>query len=365
MNDTISNAIPLNRRQLHALGLCARHELTWGLRRVSEHGRELRDRAAEIPDPCLRAAAQCALETKRGHTDGAGLFSALARCRNPELLRALVSLEMILDYLDCVHEEAPTERNGRQLHLAIVDALDPRRPLSDWFRFAPWPGDGGYLRGLVCSTREACRALPAYDVVRPFALVEAWRCQVLPLNHIVDHGARRRALKRWAATEFAGDLGLPWFELAATGSTLMVVLPLLALAADPRATSAEAQNLVSAYWPWIPLAATVLDAYVDQQEDRAGGRYNYLRYYGDGDVAIIRAQHVVSSAARAMLPLRGGHHHAVIFACMVAMYLSKDSANVPEMRDSTRSLVEAGGSLTKLLVPVLRLWRIRYGHQAA
>jgi hypothetical protein len=50
---------------------------------------------------------------------------------------------------------------------------------------------------------------------------------------------------------------------------------------------------------------------------------------------------------------------------MFAMYLSRDSANGPELRAATASLVQAGGSLTRLLVPVLRLWRTAYGLRAA
>jgi hypothetical protein len=50
---------------------------------------------------------------------------------------------------------------------------------------------------------------------------------------------------------------------------------------------------------------------------------------------------------------------------MVAMYLSRDSAYTPELRASTRTLVDAGGSLTKLLLPILRTWRIAYGLRSA
>jgi hypothetical protein len=55
----------------------------------------------------------------------------------------------------------------------------------------------------------------------------------------------------------------------------------------------------------------------------------------------------------------------VIAACMVAMYLSKDSARTPAMRPTTDRLSEAGGSLTRLLLPVLRLWRVAYAQRSA
>jgi hypothetical protein len=42
------------------------------------------------------------------------------------------------------------------------------------------------------------------------------------------------------------------------------------------------------------------------------------------------------------------------------MYLSKDSSRSRALRASSASLAGAGGSLTALLLPVLRIWRIAY-----
>jgi hypothetical protein len=47
------------------------------------------------------------------------------------------------------------------------------------------------------------------------------------------------------------------------------------------------------------------------------------------------------------------------------LYLTKDSAHTPAMRATTASLVRAGGSLTRLLLPILRLWRIAYAQRSA
>jgi tetraprenyl-beta-curcumene synthase len=52
--------------------------------------------------------------------------------------------------------------------------------------------------------------------------------------------------------------------------------------------------------------------------------------------------------------------HILIVAAMSAMYLSKDSARTPDMRKQTRVLIQAGGTVARLLLPVLRLWRVLY-----
>jgi tetraprenyl-beta-curcumene synthase len=62
--------------------------------------------------------------------------------------------------------------------------------------------------------------------------------------------------------------------------------------------------------------------------------------------------------------LHRGRRHAVLVACVVSMYLSKDSARTEQAREQTGRLVRAGGSLARLLAPVLRLWRIAYAQRS-
>ena len=51
--------------------------------------------------------------------------------------------------------------------------------------------------------------------------------------------------------------------------------------------------------------------------------------------------------------------------CMIALYLSKDSARVLELRTTTDTLVRSGGSLVRLLLPILRAWRTLYDQRHA
>jgi tetraprenyl-beta-curcumene synthase len=144
-----------------------------------------RRRALAIPDAPIREDALASLAHKRTHADGAALFWILPRRRDPRLLRLLVAYEIILDFLDNVSERGAGAgmANGRQLHLALSDAIDLRVPLSDYYRYNPWRDDGGYLRALVETCREGCASLPSYSRVRDLVIREATRTQVLALNH--------------------------------------------------------------------------------------------------------------------------------------------------------------------------------------
>lgn len=364
MRTADSNPLPLTSPQLRALAGAAARELSWTQRAVSRHTRRWRALACRIPAAPLREAALRSLATKRGHTNGAALFAALPRRRDPVLLELLVAYEVIWDYLDSAHELAPDEANGRQLHLALVDALQPDRPAADWYRHSPWRDDGGYLAALVRTCRDACTRLPSFAQVRTPLLEQAWRGQVLALNHLVDGTARDAALERWAADEALGATPLEWYELSGAASASLVAHALFALAAEPVLTDAQVQAVLAVYWPWISLATTMLDSFVDRDEDLRTGDHSYVAHYPDEATAVRQLQACIGRCAAGVRELPRGERHAVILACMIAMYLSKDSACAPGARQSTRMLLSAGGSLTVALRPVLRSWRVRYGQQA-
>jgi tetraprenyl-beta-curcumene synthase len=362
----MSDPLPLSPRQVWALLAAASRELLWGLRAVSREVRAWREFAQQIPDEAIRQDALRSLINKRGHTDGAALFWILPRRRHHDLLRLLVTYELIWDFLDCLNERGASEgtANGRQLHRALVEALDPAAAISDYYCFHPWRDDGGYLRALVESCRRSCAALPSYGRVRPLVLREARRAQVLALNHDLDPGGRDASLRAWARREFAGERRLSWFELSGAASASVTIHAFLALASEPSCSEAEIRRTCAAYFPWMSAATTMLDSYVDQAEDIVNGDHRYIAHYASAQLADERVRELVTRSAREARRLRHGHRHAVINACMIAMYLSKDSARTPSMRASTASFVHAGGSLTRLLLPVLRLWRIVFAQRA-
>jgi tetraprenyl-beta-curcumene synthase len=324
-------------------------------------------RAQAIPDAAIREDALSSIERKRGHADGAALFWILTRRRDLNLLRLLVAYEIIWDFLDCVNERgaAVGTANGRQLHLALIEALDPGAPVSDYYCYHPWHDDGGYLRSLVETCRHSCAALPSYGRVRPALVREARRAQVLALNHDTDPRDRDAALEAWAEREFSGERHMSWFELSGAASASMTVHAFLALAARRDCTEVDVRCTCAAYFPWLSAATTMLDSYVDQVEDERNGDHRYIAHYSSEALAQERVRELVARSAREARRLSNGHRHAVIAACMVAMYLSKDSARTPAMRARTAGIVEAGGSLTRVLLPILRLWRVAFALQGA
>jgi tetraprenyl-beta-curcumene synthase len=319
-----------------------------------------------MPDSMLRNDALDTLGKSRANADGAALFSAVARRRDPRLLRLLVAYELMADFLDSVSERGACAgvTNGRQLHLAMVDALDPNQAVRDHYRHNPWRENGGYLQLLIAACRERFASLPAHACVQAQAIHAAELAEVQGCNHEPDPARREIMLRHWAERKFPQDMGLSWFELTGAASAWLSVLALLTLAAEVTVDKHDGIETTGSYL-WISLAGTMLDSIGDMDEDLAQGAHSYIAHYPSEEIAAVRIAELIRRASAGARALPRGDRHAVIVACMVAMYLSKDSARAPHMRARSASLARAGGPLARALVPVLRIWRVAYGQQSA
>jgi tetraprenyl-beta-curcumene synthase len=358
---------PWSSGQTRALVRAVGRELGWGLPRVRREVSAWRVRAAHIPDPEVRAAALDALARKRSYLDGAALFSILPDRRDPRLLGLLVGFQIAADFLDDASERGVSARgrSGGSLMAAFADAVDLEAlPVGAYYEDHPWTDDGGYLRDLVASSRAACSELPGYGPTRELLVHEARRARALELVHEPDPDRRDDQLRRLARDEGPGRPDDAWwFETAAGSASALPVIVLLALAADPQATDADRRAAAQAY-RWVGALSTMLDGYVDQVEDRALGRWNAIARYRSATDATDRIGDLIDRSLSGVGRLRNGPRHIVIVSSMIALFLSHDSAREPDRVASTDALIAAGGSLTRRLVPALRMWRTALGQRA-
>lgn len=251
-----------------------------------------------------------------------------------------------------------------QLHLALYEALEPDAVVSDYYLHHPHKQDGGYARALVASCRESVLLLPSYPQVQPLATRAARLAQVLAVNHEPNPQTRDTALAGWAAEHFPHRRELRWFEWTGAASAWLTILALLSLAADPGRSAEDAQALYDAYLPWVSLAGTMLDSYGDIAEDEQAGAHSYIAHYPHEQAAVARVAQLIARAQSETATLPHPERHIVLSSCMIAMYLSKDTARASEYREATRTLAHAAGPLALALLPILRGWRIAYGQQA-
>src|SRR5580692_1943125 len=344
---------PLTLSQMRSLGAAVALELLWAEPIVRRELRRWRARAAAIPDEGVRRDAISAIDRKRENVHGAALFCILASRRSKVLLRLLVAYQVMWDFLDSASESAVEvdDVSGLQLHAAMVDALDPARPMRDYYLYDAREGDAGYLRALVDECRQQCQGLRSFQQVQPFLVADATRASVQALNHDPCPTSRVAKLRAWVERQFPEEQEAEWFELTGAAAASISIFPLLALASDLDVADEEIASVHRIYSPWVNVLTTMLDSYVE--------------YYPNRDVALERLAEIIRRCLSGASALPGGEKHVVVISSMVAMYMSKDGARTNDNRLVTNALLARSGSLPQVLLPVLRLWLICYGQRAA
>lgn len=344
------------RQQVGTVVSATGQDLSWALSECAKQTHQWSQGAGSIPDDSIRAAAMRTFE--RGHLAGATLFATLNSHRNPELLRAVLAYQTIVDFLDDLHQRHPTAVNGQRLYLALVDALIPGGPLPDYYAHHCAENDAGYLSSLIQDCRRHCAALPSFTKVQTRAVREARRTQrALTVGHCPDETSRERGLRRWVEREFPASGQWRWYEQAAAASGQLSTYVLLALAAKADLEEGELDVTHAAYWPVIPALTTMLESL------SGDGDHRYIAHY-QGRPAD-RLTELIEIAAGRLADLPDGDRQRVVLASMIALSLVEDNALSEETDSQRRQLLERAGALPQALVSVLKPWRTTLLQHAA
>jgi len=324
--------------------------------------RELRRWTADaeaIPDAELRTQALASLGTKRFHCEGGSIY-ALLRPRSREVLIPLVvALQTISDYLDnlCDRSTSMEADDFRQLHLAMRDAVDPSRPMTDdYYAFRAERDDGGYLRRLVETCRRGVASLPSYEAVKPYVVELVELYGDLQVHKHIRREDRLPALTAWWSSHRDKCPELGWNEFAAaTGSTLGMFY-LFATAAEDGVTDAKARAARDAYFPYVCSLHILLDYLIDTEEDRIGGDLNFCTYYDDVRHTAERIETIAEEARSRVRRIEDRRFHAMVVEGLLALYLSDPKVGrQPEVVAVTKRLMR-GSPWTRLFFWANSVW---------
>jgi tetraprenyl-beta-curcumene synthase len=309
-------------------------------------------RASRIPDPLLRELALDAHRTKSGHVEGAAIFAALVpRARRQCAIRLIVAWQAAYDYIDSVSEQpcADPQTNGRQLHLALLQALKAGPLREDYYAHFDHDQDDEYLTDLIRTARDTFVTLPHRELVGKPIRRAATR--------IVDYQALNQTdqapLARWAKTHIPPGVPVRWWEIAAASASSLAVLALIATAADPASTRSDTNAIEHAYFPWIGALNTLLDSLVDLQEDANNSRFSLLDYYSSPHEAAERMRMLARQSMKVARALPHGKQHALILAGMSSFYLAMPEAQQPAAR-------QAAENIESELAPIAGPWMLMH-----
>jgi len=324
--------------------------------RVCAERRRREARVRQIPDPLLQRVVLDALR-KWGNIEGATAFATLVPARHRAVAaRAMASFQAAYNYLDTLTELPSAEPavNGRQLHRALLVALDPDASHLDYYAHHHLRDDGRYLVETIDECRAALAQLPSYAAVAPAAQRAAQRIIAFQSCNTGEVQGDHRALEGWARTVTPPGSGLRWWEAAAAGGSSLGVYALIAAAARPAVDTVEIAALERAYFPWIGALHSLLDNLVDVAEDYATGQRSLVGCYASTLDAAMRMRLLAERARGAAEELPDGRGHVLILAAMASFYLSTPEAAAPAARPVALAVLDALGEPARLAMRVFR-----------
>ena len=313
-------------RALVALALANARYWSTVAAQVRRQLRHWESRAQAIEDPELRALALCKLHTEGFNAEAAAMAATLApRARRRHVVEAIVALELLFDYLDGLTEQplADPLGEGELLYATFLDAIDPSAELPAGDRQAHEAD--GYPQELAGAVKVAIASLPAGEAITPVARRCAARAAQAQIRMHASASIGTAQLAQWAKRE-AQDSDLEWREfLAGAASSVLALHALIAAAADPRTTRADAERIEEAYLS-ICVVVTLLDGLVDHHLDSDASELSYICLYEDPQLLAETLTCAAREASRKSVELRNGAHHVTTLAGAIAYGASSPGA---------------------------------------
>lgn len=288
-------------------------------------------------------------------------MSLTCKRKMEELVKAIVAIQTVSDYLDNLCDRMdgfPDPDNFALLHEAMMCCVDPERPSQDYYRLCRTDrGDGGYLDSLVEASRSVLRDLPNYPIARKAVSRLARLYSELQVTKHQDRGLRDALMSDWfvrRASEEQWRLqcdGLKWWEFGAAAGSTLGMFSLICASARDDFRQEDITALDRAYFPAISGLHILLDYFIDQEEDRAGGDLNFVSYYSSPDDAEKALLGFIERALRdaSSLPRSGRDIHVAVVKGLLAMYLSDPKVRRQGLSTSAEKMVVTAGMDAKFL----------------
>ena len=299
------------------------------LPKVHEELKRWKAKAEAIPDRELRTQALASMESKTFHCEGGAILALLAQEKMDDAIRFIVAYQTISDYLDnlCDRSTSLDPNDFRSLHEAMFHALAPGRPPINYYQYRKEQDDGGYLQQLVETCQSVIETLPYRDEIERYTHeLAAYYCDLQVYKH-VNAEERVPRLAAWFDQHKDKLPTMSWFEFSACAGSTLGVFCLVSYALRDHCSEQLFAQVADNYFPWVQGLHILLDYFIDQQEDREGGDFNFCFYYDDDQHLKERFAYFVKQAEKSVRRLPNAKFHQMIKDGMLGIYLADKKVN--------------------------------------
>ncbi|WP_423799356.1 tetraprenyl-beta-curcumene synthase family protein [Neobacillus sp. SAB-20_R2A] len=305
-----------------------------------------KNRAEKIPNPELRKQALASIEHKTFHCEGGAIMALTAQEHYKKAVKFIVAYQTISDYLDnlCDRSTSLDPNDFAALHESMSDALVLHADRKNYYRLREDQDDGGYLNDLSETCRSVLRELKHYEFIKEFLLELCEYYCDLQIHKHVKKEERVPRLENWFQRHQNHLPKMEWYEFSACSGSTLGIFCLVSYAMRDDFTASDAENIRNGYFPYIQGLHILLDYFIDQEEDMAGGDLNFCFYYENQETLFNRLKHFVMEADRhtEFLPHKG--FHQLINRGLLGIYLSDSKVRKQrDVRKLAKKVIKAGG----------------------
>lgn len=305
-----------------------------------------RSRAENIPNVELRKQALASIDMKTFHCEGGAILALTAKDDYLKAIKFIVAYQTISDYLDnlCDRSTSLDPNDFAALHEAMSDALVLEAEEKNYYRLRDDQDDHGYLHDLSETCRQVLREMDHYDKIKNYLLeLCSYYCDLQINKHVVKE-ERVPRLEQWFRRYQEVLPEMEWYEFSACSGSTLGIFCLISYAMRDDFQVSDAENIRKGYFPYIQGLHILLDYFIDQEEDIAGGDLNFCSYYKSEETLFNRLKYFVSQADRHTEYLPHKRFHQLINRGLLGIYLSdKKVRKQKNVRKLAKEIIKSGG----------------------
>lgn len=266
---------------------------------------------------------------KKGlYLKGECIYTLYPKVKLSNMIKIITSFKMIIYFIDnyCNKLTVKNEAAFRQLYLALLDAVDPKRSINNYFKYCPDKKYNESLQIFVEFCRNQLKDLPSYCLVSETIKKYIQYYSDLQIYKHIGEKSRDELIKTWIGYYINQYQGIYWWEFASSLESLLGVFALFAIAYDPDLTAQEVITLDSVYFPWVCSMHSLLNHYVNAQDHYQVDNLNFTSYYKNLKQCEERLSFFIEKSLIYCSKLKYSDFHSTIIKTFIAIYLSDPRA---------------------------------------